>query len=40
MDGEVADDSDVEDDYEGNEDLIGTIYTNGTNEVVKIFNQN
>ena len=31
--------SDVEDEVEENEDLIETNYTNGTNEVVKIFNQ-
>ena len=35
-DGEVEDDSDV---VEENEDLIETIYTNGNNEMVKIFNQ-
>ena len=38
-DGRVEDDSDVEDVVEGNEDLIETIYANGTNEVVKIFIQ-
>ena len=31
--------SDVEDEVEENEDLIETNYTNGNNELVKIFNQ-
>ena len=38
-DGEVEDDSDVEDVFEENGDLIEKIYTNGNNEMVKIFNQ-
>ena len=38
-DGEVEDDSDVEDVVDENEDLIETIYTNGNNEMVKIFSQ-
>ena len=38
-DGEVEDDLDVEDIVEENDDSIETIYTNGNNEVVKIFNQ-
>ena len=36
-DEEVEDDSDVEDVVEENEDLIETIYTNGNNQMVKIF---
>ena len=38
-DGKVEDDSHVEDVVEGNEDLIETIYTNGNNEMGKIFSQ-
>ena len=33
------DSSDVEDEIEEDEDLIETNYTNGNNEVVKMFNQ-
>ena len=35
----MEDDSDVEEEVEENEDLIETIYTNGNNEMVKIFYQ-
>ena len=38
-DGEVENDLDVEDEVEENEDLIETNYTNGSNEVAKIFHQ-
>ena len=38
-DGEVEDDSDVEDVVEENEDLIETIYINGNNEMLKMFSQ-
>ena len=38
-DGEVEDNSDLEGVVEENEDLIKTIYTNGNNEMVKIFSQ-
>ena len=38
-DGEVEDDSDVEDVVEENEDLIETIYTNGNNEMVETYSQ-
>ena len=33
------DNSDVEDEVEGSEDLIETVYLNGNKELVKIFNQ-
>ena len=37
---DIDDDLVEEDEVEGNEDLIETQYFNGTNEAVKIFNQN